>query len=122
MEREQEEDDDNFFGIYKVSGNKRYRKLLTSLTVGGKALEFEVDTGAELSTIPTCLYHKSLAHIPLHSSSVVLCLYDGSVLPTKDVITVQVKHNFQSVVGSFLILENVDNQLPLLGCDWLYQL
>ena len=37
-------------------------------------------------------------------------------------ITVQVKHNSQSVVGSFLIVENVDNQLPLLGRDWLYQL
>ena len=62
MEREQEEDDDNFFGIYKVSGNKRYRKLLTILTVGGKALEFEVDTGAELSAIPACLYHVISTH------------------------------------------------------------
>ena len=123
MEREEEEDDDdNFFGIHKVSGNKRYKKLLTTLTVGGKALEFEVDTGAELSTIPACLYCKSLAHIPLHPSSVVLRFYDGSVLPTKGVITVRVKHNSQSVVGSFLIVENVDNQLPLLGRDWLYQL
>ena len=61
--------------------------------MGGKALEFEVDTGAELSTIPACLYRKLLAHIPLHPSSVVLRFYDGSVLPTKGVITVRVKHN-----------------------------
>ena len=123
MEREEEEDDDdNFFGIHKVSGNKRYKKLLTTLTVGGKALECEVDTGAELLIIPACLYRKSLAHILLHSSSVVLRFYDGSVLPTKGVISVQVKHNSQSVVRSFLIVENVDNQLPLLGRDQLYRL
>ena len=90
--------------------------------MGGKALECEVDTGAELFTIPACLYRKSLAHILLHSLSVVLRFYDGSMLPTKGAISVQVKHNSQSVVGSFLIVENVDNQLPLLGRDRLYQL
>ena len=90
--------------------------------MGGTTLEFEVDTGAELSTIPSCLYRRWLTHIPLHPSSVVLRLYDGSVLPTKGAITTQVKQNSQSVTGSFLIVENVDNQLPLLGRDWLYQL
>ena len=90
--------------------------------MGGTTLEFEVDTGAELSTIPSCLYRKWLTHIPLHPSSVVLRLYDGSVLLTKGAITTQVKQNSQSVTGSFLIVENVDNQLPLLGRDWLYHL
>ena len=119
---EEDDDDDDHFGVHKVSGNKRYRKLITTLTVGGTTLEFEVDTGAELSTIPSCLYRRWLTHIPLHPSSVVLRLYDGSVLPTKGAITTQVKQNSQSVTGSFLIVENVDNQLPLLGRDWLYQL
>ena len=57
--------------------------------MGGTALEFEVDTGSELSTLPACVHHKWLAHVPLHHSSVVLFLYDGSVLPTKGVITAQ---------------------------------
>ena len=119
---EDEEDDDDHFGVHKVAGSKRYRKLVTRLIVGGTALEFEVDTGAELSTIPAALYHKTLTHIPMHHSSVVLRLYDGSVLPTKGVITVQVKQGSQTVTGSFVIVENVDNQLPLLGRDWLYHL
>ena len=90
--------------------------------MGGTALEFEVDMGAELSTIPAALYHKTLAHIPLCDSSVVLRLYDGSVLPTKGIITVTVKQGFQTVTGSFVITQNVENQLPLLGRDWLYHL
>ena len=108
--------------VHKVAGSKRYRKLVTRLIVGGNALEFEVDTGAELSTIPAALYHKTLAHIPMHHSSVVLRLYDGSVLLTKGVITVQVKQGSQTVTGSFVIVENVDNQLPLLGRDWLHRI
>ena len=90
--------------------------------MGGTPLEFEVDTRAELSTIPACLYHKLLAHIPLHSSSMVLRLYDGSVLLTKGVITTQVVQGSQIITGSFVIVQNVDNQLPLLGHDWLYHL
>ena len=61
---ENEEEDDEHFGVHKIAGSKRYRKLVTRLIVGGTALEFEVDAGAELSTIPTTLYHKTLAHIP----------------------------------------------------------
>ena len=96
--------------------------LVTRLIVGGTALEFEVDTGTELSNIPPTLNHKTLVHISLHHSSVVLCLYDGSVLTTKGVITVTVKQGCQTVTGTFVIVGNADSQLPLLGCDWPYHL
>ena len=76
-----------------------------------------MDTGAELLTIPVILSHTALVATPLHYSLVVLCLYDGSVLPTKGVITVTVKQDSQTVMGSFISVENVDNQLSLLGCD-----
>ena len=36
------------FNIHQVSGNKRYRKVIITLTVDEKAVEFEVDTGTEL--------------------------------------------------------------------------
>ena len=58
--KEDEEDDNRHFGVHKVSGNKRYKKLVTILTVGGTPLEFEMDTGAELSTILAILHHKSI--------------------------------------------------------------
>ena len=90
--------------------------------MGGTALEIEVDTDAELF-LPVCTTNGwQRAHIPLHLSSVVLLLHDGSVLPTKRIITTQVKQDSQTVMGSFIIVENVDNQLPLLGHNWLYLL
>ena len=76
---EENKKDDEHFGVHKIAGSKRYRKLVTRLIVSETALEFEVDTGAELSTIPTTLYHKTLAHIPLtthqwcYASTMVLC-------------------------------------------------
>ena len=90
---EDEENDDKHFVVHKVADSKRYRKLVAWLIVGETVLEFEVNTRAELSTIPAVLslYHKILEHIPLHHSSLVLHLYDGSVLPTKVVITVTLK-------------------------------
>ena len=33
---------------------------------------------------------------------------------------VQVSHESQAANGSFVIVENANNQLPLLGRDWLY--
>ena len=38
--------------IHKVGSKSRYRKLITKLKVNGCDIDFEVDTGAELSTIP----------------------------------------------------------------------
>ena len=42
---------------------KRYRKLVTTLRVGTESIDFEVDTGAELSTIPANIYHEKLLRI-----------------------------------------------------------
>ena len=38
--------------VHKVGSKDRYKKLTTQLKINGSLIEFEVDTGAELSTIP----------------------------------------------------------------------
>ena len=82
----------------------------------------EVDTGAELSTIPVGLYTEILSQFPLQPSTVSLHQYDGTALPTKGKIEVTVSHNGQEFQGRFVIDGNADAQLPLLGRDWLYKL
>ena len=52
----------------------------------------------------------------------ILRQYDRTILPTKGTITVTVRQGQQSLSGSFIIVQNADRQLPLLGRDWLYQL
>ena len=88
--------------VHKVAqGGSKYRKLITTLKIKGK--NFEADTGAELSTILAALYQAKLKQ-----------------LPTMREIVVEVSHGQQLVEGQFIIMEKVDNQLPLLGGEWLY--
>ena len=105
-----------------LKGGSKYRKLITTLKIKGKNIDFEVDTGAELSTIPAALYRAKLKQVELEPSSVILRQYDGTTLPTMGEIVVKVFHAQQLVKGRFIIVEKVDNQLPLLGRDWLYRL
>ena len=95
---------------------------MTSLELNGIVVQFEVDTGAELSTIPLATYYDKLQHVALQPSSVILRQYDGTVLPSKGEITVKASQGQQAYIGSFIIVENADRQLPLLGRDWLYRL
>ena len=88
----------------------------------GVALEMEVDTGAELSTIPAAVYHEKLNHIKLQPTTVRLHQYDGSTIPIKGKITAIVSTEEQSVTGSFIIADISNEQLPLLGRDWLMEL
>ena len=63
-----------------------------------------------------------MKHAVLKPSSVVLRQYDGTILPTSRELKVTVTHGNQQVAGRFVVVENADRQLPLLGRDWLYNL
>ncbi|KAL5479489.1 hypothetical protein EMCRGX_G023016, partial [Ephydatia muelleri] len=114
----------DFYCVANGIGNDR-KKALFLTKIGQRMfanLKFEVDTGAELSLIPFKTYKEKLAMITLHPSSVVLRLYDGSVLPTKGEVLVEVKQGSQQATGRFVVVDNADFQLPLLGRDWLGKL
>ena len=82
-----------------------------------KTLELilEVDTGAELSTIPAYLYHKFLSGITP---------FDDYMFPTKEVNIIQVKNNYLSAVGLLAIVENVARNVhfanTILGYNTVY--
>ena len=120
VEEANQSSEDDFFeaGIHSVAGPARYDKLVTSLKLDGTSVKFEVDMGAELSTIPWATYQARLQKAKIHPSA-ILRQYDGTVLPIKGEITVQVSLGSQSAIGSFIIVKNADSQLPLLGHDQL---
>ena len=64
---DEEEFDNNQLAIHKAS-SRHTNKLTTVLQVEGIALEMEVDTGAELSTIPAYIYQQKLHDIKLYPS------------------------------------------------------
>lgn len=116
-----EEFDGNHVHVHKTS-RCHSDKLTTVLSLQGVSITMEVDTGAELSTIPVALYTEKLSHIPLQPSPVSLCQYDGTALPTKGEIEVVVLQDNQEIHGRFVVVGNANSQLPLLGRDWLYKL
>ena len=114
LNSDDEEFDNSQLSVHKKSS--RYSsKLTTVLDVDGVALEMEVDTGAELSTIPVAIYQQKLRHIKLYPSAVRLHQYDGSTIPIKGEIRVTVSTKEQSVTGNFVIAGIKNDQLPLTG-------
>ena len=74
------DEDELFSQVHKVGrASNKYQKLITTLTLDGQDVKFEVDAGAELSTIPARVHRSKLNHVKLQSSSVVLRQYDGTV-------------------------------------------
>jgi len=88
------DDEDDYLepdpGLHKVGQDTCYKKLTISLKLNGVCVKFEVDTGAELSTIPFVVHRTKLPNSTIHSSSVTLHQYDGTVLPTVGEIMVTV--------------------------------
>ena len=72
--------------------------------------------------MPITIYRQKLSHVPLCPSTVRLHQYDGSMLPTKGEIDVVISSEQQTVAGKFVIVDITNDQLPLLGRDWLLKL
>ena len=115
---EEEEFDTNQIYIHKTS-RSHTDKITTMLNVSGIKVEMEVDTGAEVSTMPMAVYKQKLSHVLLSPSTVRLHQYDGTALPTKGKIEVVVTTDQQHISGKFVIVDIPNDQLPLLGRDWL---
>ena len=109
--------------VFHASGTQSHsKKLTTTLLLDGVEMLMEVDTGAELSTIPFSQFKEKLGHVKLQPSTVKLRQYDGTPLSVKGEIEVTVQKGQQTQMGAFVLVENADGQLPLLGRDWLYKL
>ena len=68
--------------VHRVANRDRYPKLTADLGINGSIVKFEVDTGAEVSTIPARTYRQKLKQVNLQPTSIVLRQYDGTILPT----------------------------------------
>ena len=77
------------------------------IKLDGISVKFEVDTGAEPSTIPWATYQARLQKTKIHPSAVILCQYDGTVMPIKG----KSQYKFLMAHSSFIIVENANSQL-----------
>ena len=98
----------------------RFGKLLTTMVVNGKQMEMEIDTGAEITTVPEHVFHKLFNRDRLEPTQKKLSQYDGTPLAVCGEMQAKVEYEGQVFTGTALIV-NVRNKYPLLGRDWLFQ-
>jgi len=98
------------------------KKLTTTLLLDGIEILMEIDTGTEFSTIPFSHLKEKLGYIPLKPSIVIVYVSMMVPQPMKREIEVTVKKKQQTMTGNFILVGNANDQLPLLGRDWLCRL
>ena len=90
---------------------------VATLTVAGKPLQFEIDTGASLSLVSEETYHKLWPNISLQDTSVKLRTYTGTPLKVLGVMETTVSYDQQSVTLPLLVIAGAG--ASLMGCNWL---
>ena len=104
-------------------GSKRPSPYKVQLSVGGQALEMEVDTGASLSVISEGNYKNLVSENrapPLEKSGIVLRTYTGEEVKPEGVCTVDVDYEGGKYSLPLLV---VSGEGPaLLGRNWLEEI
>ena len=65
------------------------------------------------------VHKEKLCNVKLEPSTISLHQYDSTPLSVRGEITLTVQKADQNLLGRFVVVDNVRNQLPLLGRDWL---
>ena len=88
------------------------------MTVEGKELVLEVDTGACVTVIPNKMFKEKLGYLKLRPASTSLKTYTGTELPLCGETEVHVEYQGQSAKLPLIVAE-VDGKPAILGRNWL---
>ena len=86
----------------------------------GKPVTMELDTGAEITTLPLHVYEKLFQSSQLCPTDKRLSQYDGSPLKILGEMPVTVGYKGQVMEDSVLVVD-VGSRYPLLGRDWMFK-
>ena len=96
---------------------KPYR---VEMSIQGKPIEMEVDTGASRTTISERVYEKHFRLAKLLPAGVMLRSYTGDVVPVLGKLMVNVRYEKQRCKLELLVVKG--NCASLLGHDWLSEI
>ena len=106
-----------------ILGSKRPSPYKVQLSVGGQALEMEVDTGASLSVISDGTYKNLVSENrapPLEKSGIVLRTYTGEEVKPEGACTVDVDYEGGKYSLPLLVVSGEGS--ALLGRNWLEEI
>ncbi|XP_068227904.1 uncharacterized protein [Palaemon carinicauda] len=94
-------------------------EIMVAVSLSGKRMEMEVDTGAAVSLIPKRMYRSHLKkHVELKPSNMVLKTITGDNVPVIGICYVNVQYQGQRIKGLPLYVVHSDGP-ALFGRDWL---
>ena len=103
--------------IEQVNSVKSVKPYYAEMSIEGKSIKMEVDTGASRTTISEHVYETQFKHVQLRPTDVLLRSYTGDVVPIIGELSVNVCHEEQKHKLNLLV---VRGKCPsLLGRDWL---
>ena len=102
--------------IYAIT-KKGDGSWVTSLTVNGTDVTFEIDTGSTLTIVFRRIWARDLGKIPLFKSKVHLTTITGESVKVMGECVVRIQHNHQDLSLPLLVMDNNGPSLP--GRNWL---
>lgn len=112
-------EDTEIFDIFYFSDKQKIPSAILEVDVNGKVLEFEVDTGADVSTITLADKQLYFPDLKIKQKNVIFTNFDQSTSTPLGIIE-QLCVSYKSVQVSNLRLFIVKDGLPkIIGKDWL---
>ena len=118
MVASREDGGDEDLHLYCMGQNGDASKVLTcTLQIENKAVDMEVDTGADVSIISEKTHQQLFPHISLKPSPIQLTTYTKEVIPVKGQILVRVRYGEQQFDLNLIVVAG--SGPSLLGRNWL---
>ncbi|XP_054259297.1 uncharacterized protein K02A2.6-like [Macrosteles quadrilineatus] len=113
---EEEDCQDEQHEIFKID-RRNGDKIMLDLSVEGKPVQMELDTGSAISTLPYSTFKKLEINRKIFHTQVQLRTYTREVFKPKGVVFVRCTYKDQKFTGKLYIVD--DNLDAIFGRDWL---
>lgn len=111
---------DGLYQVVSVKSDSKDGPYHYTLSIEGKKVLFEIDTGSRISAVSKSFYDKHLSHIPITSDSNKFHSYTGEAIVPLGRVMVMVQCRDETVSLPLFIVNN--GGPPLLGRRWLRKL
>ena len=100
------------YDLYTITSLPKPQPYKTQLTINGKAVPMEIDTGASLTLISENTFRNCWPDLSLSHNGITLHTYSSESIPVLDTLDVCVNHNGQKATLPLLVVEGEGPQSP----------
>ena len=105
--------------MFKVSDSHgKCKEFIVPVTIDGKTVDMELDTGASVTTVPKSVWTNVLASKPVENMDIKLHSYSGHKISVSGEANVQVAYPDQNVVVLPVVVTGKDGPV-LMRREWL---